>query len=81
MTRILLDTNAYSLFKSQKSEDAKKILEFASEVALPSVVIAELYAGFFDGTRFTENEAELNAFLEEPNVAMIRLSDQTLKIL
>jgi tRNA(fMet)-specific endonuclease VapC len=78
--KILLDTNTYSLFKSKNSKDAQKILEFSQEIGLPNVVIAELYAGFFDGTRFTENESELKAFLNEPNVSVIRISDDTLRI-
>ncbi len=80
MPKVLLDTNTYSLFKRNKSEDAKKILEFSEEIGLPSVVIAELYAGFFDGTQFTENESELEIFLSELNVSIIRISDTTLRI-
>ncbi|MEY4530087.1 MAG: hypothetical protein RLZZ156_808 [Deinococcota bacterium] len=80
MSKVLLDTNTYSLFKRNQSEDTKKILEFASEVGLPSVVVAELYAGFFDGIRFLENQSELELFLGESFVSMIRISDATLKI-
>jgi tRNA(fMet)-specific endonuclease VapC len=80
VSKVLLDTNTYSLFKRNQSEDTKKILEFASEVGLPSVVVAELYAGFFDGIRFLENQSELELFLGESFVSMIRISDATLKI-
>jgi tRNA(fMet)-specific endonuclease VapC len=78
--KILLDTNTYSLFKRENSEDTKLILEYADEIGMPNVVIAELYAGFFDGTKFSQNEAELESFLTKPNVAVVRISDATLKI-
>ena len=80
MPKILLDTNTYSLFKRENSEDTKLILEYADEIGMPNVVIAELYAGFFDGTKFSENESELESFLTKPNVSVVRISDATLKI-
>ncbi len=80
MPKILLDTNTYSLFKRENSEDTKLILEFADEIGIPNVVIAELYAGFFDGTKFSQNESELESFLAQSNVSVVRISDATLKI-
>ena len=80
MPKILLDTNTYSLFKRENSEDTKLILEYADEIGMPNVVIAELYAGFFDGTKFSENESELESFLTKPNVSVVRISGATLKI-
>jgi tRNA(fMet)-specific endonuclease VapC len=78
--KILLDTNTYTLFKSRKSDEAQNILEAADEIGVPSVVIAELYAGFYDGTRFAKNERELEFFLQSPQTYIVRLTDQTPKI-
>ena len=79
MPKILLDTNTYTLFK-KKSQDAKVILESADEVGLPNVVIAELYAGFFGGTQFAQNVAEIQSFLQEPQIRRVEFSLHTPKI-
>jgi tRNA(fMet)-specific endonuclease VapC len=78
--KILLDTNTYTLFKSQRFEEAQSILEAADEVGVPNVVIAEIYAGFYDGKRFAQNERELEMFLQSPQTSIIRFTDQTPKI-
>ena len=80
MPKILLDTNTYSLFKKGESEDAQSILETADEIGIPNVVIAELYAGFYDGTRLAANEQELELFLQSPQTRIVRFTDQTPKI-
>jgi predicted nucleic acid-binding protein len=80
VAKVLLDTNTYSLFKNGHSEDANSILEAADEIGLPNVVIAELYAGFYEGTRFAQNERELEMFLQTPQTSVVWFSDQTPKI-
>jgi tRNA(fMet)-specific endonuclease VapC len=78
--KVLLDTNTYTLFKSRHSQDAQQVLEYADEIGVPNVVIAELYAGFYDGTRFAQNEAELEVFLQSPQTRLVRFTDNTPKI-
>jgi predicted nucleic acid-binding protein len=60
--KILLDTNTYSLFKRENSEDTKLILEYADEIGMPNVVIAELYAGFLTGQNFRKTKLNSSLF-------------------
>jgi tRNA(fMet)-specific endonuclease VapC len=78
--KILLDTNAYSLFMRQESQDALSIVNLADEVGIPNVVIGELYAGFYGGNRFQENVVELEKFLSLPNTRVIGFSARTLTL-
>ena len=75
--KVLLDTNAYTLFKSKASQEALSIINFADEIGLPNVVIGELYAGFHGGMRFTENVTALEEFLKLPQTNIVRFSDAT----
>lgn len=63
MSRYCIDTSAYSQFKRGHHEVAA-LLDGASYVAVPSIVIGELFLGFFGGARTRENELELEQFLE-----------------
>lgn len=67
MSRIVLDTSAYSHFKRG---DAKvvDIIDSADWVGIPAVVLGELLAGFKMGQRVRENERELQEFLAHPAV-------------
>ncbi len=80
MTKVLLDTNTYTLFKNQKSEDALNIVDFAIEIGLPNVVMAELYSGFYSGNRFAQNVKELEEFLQLPNTRVVHFSKATPQI-
>jgi tRNA(fMet)-specific endonuclease VapC len=75
--KVLLDTNVYTLFKSKTPQEALNVINFADEIGLPNVVIAELYAGFHGGTRFAENVAGLEEFLTLPQTQIVRFSDST----
>lgn len=48
MTKILLDTNAYSEFMSGNEKVFDYIIE-AEEIYLSTVMIGELFAGFYGG--------------------------------
>jgi tRNA(fMet)-specific endonuclease VapC len=63
MSRFCIDTSAYSQFK-RGHQKVSEILDAASYVAVPSIVLGELWLGFFGGTRIRENELELTQFLE-----------------
>ncbi len=63
MSRYCIDTSGYSQFKRGHQEVAE-LLDAASYVAVPSIVIGELWIGFLAGARVRENELELSQFLE-----------------
>ena len=67
--RICLDTNAYSAFK-RGDADIIDLVETADEVAVPSIVLGELFAGFRIGSRARRNSAELDDFLHRPGVSV-----------
>ena len=61
MNNVLLDTNAYVAFK-QGELDAVEIVQRATRLALSSIVLGELLAGFAAGSREAKNRAELQQF-------------------
>jgi tRNA(fMet)-specific endonuclease VapC len=65
--RACLDTNAYSMLMRGRA-DLQRSLEEAESVHVPTVVLGELFAGFFMGTRCAENCHDLEAFLDLPGV-------------
>lgn len=76
MSRVFLDTSAYSAFKRGHPQLRYRIRE-ASQIQLNSVVLGELRAGFLQGTRFRENLAELAQFLDSPRVAVFAVDEET----
>ena len=76
MTRVLLDTSAYSAFMLGHPE-AKVALQHADEIYLTPVVLGELLAGFIRGKWRKKNERELRAFLSAPRVQVIDLDEDT----
>ena len=62
MSRYCLDTSAYSQFKRGHHQVAE-LLDAASYVGVPSIVIGELWVGFLGGAKARENELELHQFL------------------
>ena len=76
MTRVLLDTSAYSAFMLGHPE-AKVALQRADEIYLTPVVLGELLAGFIRGKLRKKNERELRAFLSAPRVQVIDLDEDT----
>lgn len=70
--KLCLDTNAYVAFKQNRLE-LVELLETAEEIIVPSVVLGELYAGFFQGTKIKRNTQELLEFLRLPGVSVINL--------
>ena len=65
--KILLDTSAYSALMRGHREVAA-LVRRAEGVLLSSVVAGELFYGFRNGSRFDENAARLEAFMESPFV-------------
>lgn len=67
--RVVLDTSAYSHFRAGHAALHER-LEAAHEIIVPTVVLGELHAAFRGGSRFLDNEATLERFLEEPFVSI-----------
>ena len=70
MTRICLDTSAYSHFRRGDALVTGH-LDGADWIGVPSVVIGELWAGFLQGSRIDRNVAELDEFLDHPVVEVL----------
>jgi tRNA(fMet)-specific endonuclease VapC len=67
MSRLCLDTSAYSRFKRGDPETVA-LIDQADWIGVPAVVLGELWAGFLLGRQRRANEAELEAFLSNPVV-------------
>ncbi|MCE1157713.1 MAG: type II toxin-antitoxin system VapC family toxin [Spirochaetia bacterium] len=79
MTKIILDTNAYSAFMGGD----KKVFDYIVEseiVYISTIVIGELFAGFYRGERLTQHREELRAFLDKDGVEVIDVSTETAEI-
>ncbi len=76
MTRIFLDTSAYSALL-RGDERVRDALRRADEIRINPVVLGELLAGFLRGRRRRKNEEELRLFLGSPRVALVPIDEQT----
>jgi len=76
---IALDTNAYVAFMNG-DKVVGQYLKSATSIFLPYVVMAELYYGFFRGSKPQENLTRLASFMNSPRVDLLTLTDQTMKI-
>ena len=70
MSRICLDTSAYSQFRRLHAEAVRRIDE-AEEILVPVIALGELRAGFKVGGREAANEEALMDLLQEPFVREI----------
>ena len=76
MKRIIIDTNFYVAFK--KRDDAAVLtLKKADYIAVNTVILGELLAGFRCGTREERNREELDLFLDSPRVDLLSVDDET----
>jgi tRNA(fMet)-specific endonuclease VapC len=70
MSRVVLDTSAYSQFRAGHREIAELIASSES-VRLPAIVLGELEAGFALGSRAADNRHLLEQFIAEPFVSVL----------
>lgn len=76
MSRLLLDTSAYSaLFRGH--EGVISALQAAEAVTLNPIVIGELRSGFRGGNQRKRNESELDAFLQKPHTRTVSIDAGT----
>jgi len=76
MSRILIDTNAYSALIGGDGRIAD-ILCRHEAILLSPVVIGELYDGFLNGTRNSENRTILERFRNKPRTICVPITDET----
>lgn len=76
MTRVMLDTSAYSAFMVGHPE-VKLALQQADEIYLNPVILGELLVGFMRGKRRKKNEKELRTFLSSPRVNVVDVNEDT----
>lgn len=74
--KILLDTTAYVGFKRNVPETVEIIIK-AEQILFSPVVLGELLFGFRNGSRFKENLADLEAFLNHDTVELLQVGKIT----
>jgi tRNA(fMet)-specific endonuclease VapC len=76
MSRLTLDTSAYSAFKRNHLYVVQR-LRRAREILIPTIVLGELLAGFDAGGRSRRNRDELRLFLGSPRVRLASITGDT----
>jgi tRNA(fMet)-specific endonuclease VapC len=76
MSRLTLDTSAYSAFK-RGHPDVVRHLRHAQEILLPTIVRGEILAGFEAGRQARRNREELQLFLESPRARLVPIGKAT----
>lgn len=76
MSAYCLDTSAYSNFRRGNGELAE-LLDRAELVGVSTIALGELRTGFLLGGRRQSNEAELEAFLDNPAVEVLQVDSET----
>jgi len=79
MSSILLDTNAYTGLISGNTEILEQMAQ-AETIYISTVMLGELYAGFYGGAKFDWNINILNDFLGKETIKIIVVSHETSKI-
>lgn len=75
MSRICLDTCAYSQFKRGHAP-AVEAVRTAREVLVPVITLGELRTGFRLGGQAARNEDELKSFLAHPLVRVLEVDEE-----
>jgi tRNA(fMet)-specific endonuclease VapC len=76
MSRVLLDTSAYSALLRSHSAIAEAV-ETAEEVFLNPVVLGELRSGFDRGRHRQQNHDQLDHFLSSFGVGVVDITEET----
>ncbi len=77
--RILLDTNAYSLYAGGQ-ERVVNLVMTAEDILISVVVLGELLLGFRRGSRLERNYSALQDFLSAPKVSIVGVGTSTAEI-
>jgi len=73
---VLLDTSAYSALHRGR-QGILEVMRRSETVAVPAVVLGELYSGFRAGIRWAENTEQLARFLSKPTVRVLNVTEET----
>lgn len=76
MSRLLLDTTAYSAMRRGDRRLVEPLAE-ASEIVLTPVVVGELIYGFVGGRLEDQNRRLLREFLESDRVRVVSVDEET----
>lgn len=76
MTRLLVDTSAYSAFM-RGHESIKQALQRAEAIYVNPIILGELRAGFQRGRHREKNEEILAQFLASPRVSVVAVDEDT----
>lgn len=76
MSRVLLDTSAYSAFM-RGDPTVKEMLQTVDAIYVNAVVLGELRAGFLRGRMQPKNEARLRQLLASPRVSAVTIDEET----
>ena len=76
MKQLLIDTNVYVAFKRNDST-VIELLRSVEKIAVNTVVLGELFAGFRGGIREVANRMELDQFLDSPRVEVLSLDESS----
>jgi tRNA(fMet)-specific endonuclease VapC len=76
MTRILVDTSAYSALL-RGHDGVQKHLQLAEEIYINPIVLGELRAGFEKGRQGGKNEGYLQRFISSPRVTILPIDAET----
>ena len=79
MTRLCIDTSAYSNFRRGERRVIAHLDE-ARWIGVPSVVLGELWAGFLTGSRAERNAVQLQEFLAHPVVEVVPIDENVARI-
>lgn len=79
MSRLCLDTSAYSHFARGHSEVVAQI-DQADWIGFPSITLGELWLGFLLGQKLEENLETLSEFLAHPVVRCLNVDDETARL-
>jgi tRNA(fMet)-specific endonuclease VapC len=76
MRPILIDTNAYTAFKTGDA-GIVEIIQSAEILAFSPIILGELLAGFDGGNKSKQNRIELQQFLESSRCKIYSLTSET----
>jgi len=76
MSRVLIDTNAYSEMMAGDARVARYLSD-SDAVLLSPIVVGELYDGFLNGSRYHENRQILQRFRAKPRTTWVPITDDT----
>ena len=74
----MLDTNTYSDWVKQGTWS--RTIQQARRISISTIVLGELYHGFSKGTRASENQSLLDAFLSNPVVSICPVDHEVSKV-